>query len=412
MPPINRVQELVAEATRRGEMSLVEERLRQMDRAALRKDELELWYEYWGRAAEHRGEIDEAIARYEEGLAAFPRHPILPHLLRAMRERNRVDLLLERLQREKGGYVAAAVDAALARMERSRLRPEEQIAWHQAYAAAAMRLGARPEALARYRAGVESFPDADVLQFGLGLELDFAGDVDGAFAAFARVEPGRVPSEYALVIAQVAFLWRRPSEGLRVLWPLLAPVLGMPDLDEHLLFTRRLPAVPRLVRFAIALASQAGGQALDRLRAHVAPRAAALGRAGHAGLLVEIEALRANDLGPLIELLDREAASQPPGAPAGMRSLAARLAAGDLEAGLALEAALAAAPSPGPLGTVLAASVRHRAGDRSAERALLGRLRPEDLFALQASTVVEYCLTWYWDTVRGCHVASRPGRRR
>src|SRR5688500_16528010 len=114
MPPANRVHDLLDELTRRRVSADDRERaLELLDRDGLRDDELAVWYEAYGAAAEERGEMDLAVRRYEEGLARLPRHPSLPTRLRAARALNRVDTLLAVVQRERGGYNPRAVEAAL-----------------------------------------------------------------------------------------------------------------------------------------------------------------------------------------------------------------------------------------------------------------------------------------------------------
>lgn len=373
MPPANRVHDLLDQLTKRRASAHDRERaLDRLDRDDLRDDELAAWYEAYGTAAEERGEIDLAIQRYEEGLARFPRHPSLPTRLRAAQVVNRVDTLLARVQREQDGYNPRAVEAALRGMRRANLRPEEAVRWHQAYAAAAMQRQDRPEAMARYREGVREFPDADVLRFGLGQELEAIGDVDGAFAEFGRAVYPRMTSEFALFIAQLGFLWGRPTEGLASLEPLLRIVFGVGhgEFDQHFLHVRGLPQADRLARFAMALAHQAAPPIRAQMGRRLAALESSFRRVGLDDVVREIEAFAETGVVPFRD---------------------------DLE------------PVNAVMRTAIEARARRRTGDEAGAARLIGKLDPEAILLTHAASVVAHGLLDEWTEIRQRYVAARTG---
>jgi hypothetical protein len=89
------------------------------------------------------------------------------------------------------------------RLSRVELRPDEAITWHLEYAVAAMHRNDRDDALSRCRAGLSEYPDAGVLRFGLGQELEARG-ADAAFTEF-------VHTSYPSVSARSCSSWRNSA---------------------------------------------------------------------------------------------------------------------------------------------------------------------------------------------------------
>lgn len=407
MPPVNRIDQLIAKLrASKASAAEFERALAEVDRNMLREDEIHVWYEHWGRAAEDRGHVDLAIQRYEGGLARFPGQPSLAHLLRLARERNRVDVVLDQVVKAEGGYSAPAVETALRNMPRAALRPEEAIGWHQAYAAAAMRRNDRNEALARYQAAVAEFPTAGVLRFGLGQELEARGQADTAFAHFAHAPFPSVPAEYVLLMSHYAFLWGRPAEGARLLAPLMNHVLRFDNFDAHFLRARKLPAADRLVRFAIALAYQQGTEALEQLESRISRHLEAFERISCPEIVAELRAARTRDQGPLIAALQTKIATPRYNPQEGDRArlLAAQVASGVAAAGSALLKLVERYPA---MFNAIAASLCHRAGDAAGELRYLRQLSSDGLLSIPSSDVVAYALLPYSERMRARHIELR-----
>jgi hypothetical protein len=89
MPLINRVHDLVSKLDRSGASPpMLEQALADLDRTALQEDELKAWYEYWGRAAEDRGDVSLAIRPFRKAATRAtnaPAHCDLPTLCRIAR---------------------------------------------------------------------------------------------------------------------------------------------------------------------------------------------------------------------------------------------------------------------------------------------------------------------------------------
>lgn len=406
MPPRNRVSELIHELRARGQHSPEEREhaLAQLDPSTLSVDEAKDWYESWGLAASERADVGTAIQRFEEGLARFPDHSSLPTLLRQERARNRVDAALQRSVRSAGQYVPEEVEQALLEARAQSLSADELSAWHQAYSAAAMQRGDRAAALQRYQAGLAEFPNDARLRFGLGQELEAAGNVDAACAEFAQTRYPAVPAEYALVIAQYAFLWNRPEAGVTALAPVVRGMLASSVLDTHFLYARGLPSARRLLGFATGLSAQAGNHRLQQLSALIKPHLARLREEADALTDLEIEVALTRQAAPLLAALEQRTQSA-----TGTQSeyelqlLAWRM----LERPTSALREEWSRRATGPLRWAVEAAAAQRRGDAPARDEALEQIPVEQFVALQVSGVVAHGLLPYWDVLRQPYVAAR-----
>lgn len=151
---------------------------------------------------------------------------------------NLVESLVEVLS--KSGRVKE-LEVELARLQNDKLSAAELESWHRYWGIASFQRGDRSAALQRFKTGVETFPGSSLLQFSLGQEYEYVGDIASMNACFEKSMFPSVPGAYALAQARYAYLWNQIDNGIRYIEPLLATYLELRIADDTFLYLRGMP---------------------------------------------------------------------------------------------------------------------------------------------------------------------------
>lgn len=153
-------------------------------------------------------------------------------------ERNRVDELADRLEREGR---ADDLEAELVRLDRASLSAGEQESWWHLHGIVAFRGGRDEDALERFQRAHAAFPGSARIRFSLGQQRIRTGAPDEGFALFRTATFPEIPREFALAEARYAYLWDRYRDGLAFIRPFLDAYRELRILDDHFLYVRGLP---------------------------------------------------------------------------------------------------------------------------------------------------------------------------
>jgi tetratricopeptide (TPR) repeat protein len=150
--------------------------------------------------------------------------------------------LVDRLVNEFGRTGRwAELATALDRLDRQQLPPGEQEAWYHARGIVEYRTGQRRRATEIFEAGVERFPESSWLNFGLGQEYEFLGQIDDMAERFQRVRLEAVGGDAIMAIARYYYLWGRPDLGQQAIQPVFDAYYQLKIVDDTFLYIRRLP---------------------------------------------------------------------------------------------------------------------------------------------------------------------------
>jgi tetratricopeptide (TPR) repeat protein len=135
----------------------------------------------------------------------------------------------------------ASLEQELIKLKTENLNLDEQKTWHHFYGVAAFNRNERNEALRRFQLGLEQFPNDLHLQFSLGQEFEFIGEIEKAFELFKKSSFPNSPSKHTLVKARYAYLWSRYDDGLSFLQPIFETYEKLKIIDDTFLYLRGLP---------------------------------------------------------------------------------------------------------------------------------------------------------------------------
>jgi hypothetical protein len=222
------------------------------------------------------------------------------------------DQLANRLQREGG---IDQLEENLKQYDPAKLGPKERESYHHIWGITAFRRGDRAEAFRRFKEGLASFPDSQVLLFSLGQEYEWRREIDQMLACFDRCSFPQLGGNYVMAMARYAYLWDRPAEGAKFLQSIKDAYFKLGIVDDNFLYMRRLPFFGQTWSYLVAFAWMK--KDFSMADEFLVSAKARLAEYNYDALESFYRCLKANDYGLEIQRLQNELRTQDKRFPAG-----------------------------------------------------------------------------------------------
>lgn len=162
---------------------------------------------------------------------------------------NRIDELANKLQAENR---IETLENELGKFDPNSLASAEKESWYHLWGIIPFRAGNRELAFQRFQDGLQNCPDSSMLNFSLGQEYEYRGEIEKMLECFSRTNFPDIPAQYVLAEARYAYLWNKNEDGLKMLRPLMDTYFNLKNLDSTFLYLRGIPFFEQTWRYIAA----------------------------------------------------------------------------------------------------------------------------------------------------------------
>lgn len=336
----------------------------------------------------------------------------LPRFLRRDRE-NRVLALAGRLL---GDGRQGELERELGRLDLDRLEESEQESWRHLWGVTALQRDDRPEALRRFTSGYAAYPESMEIRFSLAQELQHVGRVEEAFSLLDACQFPLLSGGHAMTAARYAYLWGELERGLAYLDPVVKAYDKLGIVDDHFLYTRRLPFFGDAWSTLGALHELRGSS--DELLAYTERAARRLRDYDFGPVETFAAALQSGDLRPVIDelgaRLEKLQSDLGPGGYPAMRRAVLLAVAGDGERPHELLDSVTLEHKDFPwledIRTLAHAAIASREGEDDREAELLGAFKARQPLLFEPHHAFDFRLLDYQEKLRPGYQAACRSR--
>lgn len=151
---------------------------------------------------------------------------------------NSVNDLINKLHKENQ---VEKLEEELLKLRTSNLSADEEKSWYICYGIAAFQRKDRETAFQRFKEAAQKYPDDPEIQFSLGQEFEYKGEIENMIDCFKKAPFPSVSSRHALTEARYAYLWDKIEDAISFIEPIFKAYFELKIADDNFLYIRGLP---------------------------------------------------------------------------------------------------------------------------------------------------------------------------
>ncbi len=156
-----------------------------------------------------------------------------------MKKKNKVEDIVNKLLQDKQ---IENLEKELLKVNISHLNEIEQKSLHTYLGMAAFKRGERTLAFKRFKEAAKKYPDDSVIQFCLGQEYEYKGEIDTMLECFNKAKFPQVSAMQVLTEARYLYLWDKVDEAISCIDPIFNLYFNLKIVDVTFLHIRSLPS--------------------------------------------------------------------------------------------------------------------------------------------------------------------------